>query len=106
MADNITTPNTATSTPNADISPLSQKDFYTLDNVHQSVGQQLQQTLFWDFARNVPPTALQRMPTLSATYPSLVSGGLIRNPDNTYRAKSWEEIGQESMRELKQANPY
>ena len=85
----------------SNLSQSSQQNFFTPDSIHKSIGQQMQETLFWDFANNSAPTTLVRMPSLSATYPNLLAGAKPSSNDD-----SWDNMSKDVMNQLKASNPY
>lgn len=81
-------------TPNDDV------NIKTSDNLKESAGKQLQETLFWDYQNNQPPNNLPKS-TYPSNYPNLIGGG--GDPSSKgYKRKSWDEIAKESLTEVRQ----
>lgn len=66
----------------------------TFDNLQSSAGQQMQQTLFWDYQNNKPPSNLPKS-DYSDKYPNLLGGPV--SSLNKNKPKTWNDIAQESI---------
>lgn len=100
MAENLDTSLSTSNISNTTNTPSSEDvNNQTFENIQSSAGQQLQQTLFWDYQNNKPPVQLPKA-DYSTKYPNLLGGPV--SSLNKNKPKSYNDLAMESLMRVRE----
>lgn len=102
MAENLDTQSVSNSPISAAAPVITDSNQATKANLETTVGSTMQQTLFWDYDKNTPPTNLK--PTLSKDYPNLISGPGPKS-NTPVKTKSPDQVAMDVWNKVVQNNP-